>query len=252
MAKIIAPFLISGTLEDMNFVITAEGNNYVRSKREGSMTSLEFKTNPIYDPIRNHGHEFGHCSKKSAVFRQLVQRFNNLAKDGSFAGRVNKLLFDILKNDLTQVVGKRTVSEGIKTKEGRANFLLFESNKLRPLHQILKIKVDCIPSSQKLTLNNFIAKEHLDWPENATHVHLASATSNWDYHKNTFQTNYSNTVILAKESELQNIELVTDSHLDSNLLLTFFFIGFAQHNNISPKFLHRKFNTATLIHYSPI
>jgi hypothetical protein len=40
----------------------------------------------------------GQCVKKSP-FRQLAARFNSLAKDGSVAGRTNKLLFEILKED---------------------------------------------------------------------------------------------------------------------------------------------------------
>lgn len=32
MAKVIAPIIISGTLDDINFVATADGGNYARMK----------------------------------------------------------------------------------------------------------------------------------------------------------------------------------------------------------------------------
>jgi hypothetical protein len=62
-------------------------------------------------------------AQKSVVFRQWAVHFNNLAKDGSFAGRANKLLFDILQEDTTHALGKRTLAEGLKPM--RAAILLF-------------------------------------------------------------------------------------------------------------------------------
>jgi hypothetical protein len=253
MAKVIAPFLIKGTIDDINFVVTADGNNYARSKREGALTSLQFKTNPIFDRIREHGAEFGHCVKKSVVFRQLAAHFNNLAKDGSFAGRANKLLFDILQEDTINTQGKRTLSEGLKTSEGKATLLSFESNKLRPLRQVLKIKEQWHQENQTMILNNFLASEHLDWPAEATLVHLAIATANWDFNNGNYNTCYSETLVLDKESPKQTLRLSTTRPEGNNLQLTFIFIGFAKLERKKNKYLHRKNNTATLIaHHTPV
>lgn len=249
MAKVIAPFLIKGTIDDINFVITADGNNYARSKREGGLTSLEFNKNPIYDRIRDHGKEFGHCAKQSIIFRQLAVQFNNLAKDGSFAGRVNKLLFNILQEDTTNPLGNRTLSEGLKTSEGKSKLLFFESNKLRPLRQVLKIKEKWNQQSQTITLSDLMASDDLDWPLEATHVHLAIATANWDGENDTFHTSYSNELILDKEAEKQTITLSTVAPVGNELYLTFLFIGFLKQERKKQTFLHRKHNTTTLIAY---
>jgi hypothetical protein len=249
MAKIIAPFLIKGTIDDINFVVTADGSNYARSKRETGLTSQEFKTNPIYDRIRDQGREFGHCSKKSAVFRQLAVRFNNLAKEGSFAGRANKLLFDILKEDNTQPQGKRTLNQGLQTNNGKEALLFFESNKLRPLRNVLKINEQWNQDNQTITLTDFIALDHLDWPDEATHVHLATASANWDFENDTFDTCYSNEIILDKESQKQTLQLTNARPQGNHLHLTFFFIGFTKQEHKKHKLLHRKNNTATLIAY---
>ena len=279
MAKIIAPFAIKGTIDDLNFVVTADGNNYARSKREQALTPLEFSTNPIYDRIRNHGAEFGHCAKKSVVFRQVAVHFllfldcemfrvkfghcakksvvfrqvavhfNNLAKDGSFAGRANKLLFDILQEDTNHALGKRTLAEGLKTNEGKAILLFFESNKLRPLRQVLKIKELWHQESQTVTLTDFIASDHLDWPAEATQVHLAIATANWDIDNENFNSCYSEAVVLNKESVKQSLKLSTTRPEGNHLQLTFLFIGFAKLERKKQKFLHRKNNTATIIAY---
>ena len=87
---------LDGTGDTHDFVV-ADGINYVRKKGKTGVTSKDFKNNPIFDPIRNQGKELGHCSKKAFQFRQLAARFNKLAKDGSVAGRINKLLLEILQ-----------------------------------------------------------------------------------------------------------------------------------------------------------
>jgi hypothetical protein len=250
MAKVVAPFLIKGTIDDINFVVTADGKNYARAKGKTGVTTTEFNNNPIFDRIRNQGQEFGHCAKKSVLFRQLAVRFNDVAKDGSVAGRANKLLFEILEEDTTQPQGKRTLAEGLKTKDGKEFLLFFESNKLRPLQQVLKIREQYNQENQTVTLTDFIAKEHLDWPEEATHVHLASATANWDFENDTFDTCYSDEMILDKESEKQTITLTTNKPIGNHLHLTFLFIGFAKQERKKHKILHRKNNTATLISYN--
>ncbi|MBC7748862.1 MAG: hypothetical protein H7Z76_09870 [Methylotenera sp.] len=247
MAKVVAPFLIKGTIDDINFVVTADGKNYARARGKTGITSTEFKNNPIFDRIRNQAQEFGQCSKKSVLFRQLAVRFNKLAKDGSVAGRANKLLFEILQEDTTQPQGQRTLAEGLKTSDGKKFLLFFESNKLRPLDKVLKIKEHSAPENQTVTLTDLIVKEHLDWPEEATHVHFALATANWDYENDSFDTCYSDEIILDKESEKQTIILSTDKPVENQLHLTFLFIGFAKQERKKHNFLHRKNNTATLI-----
>ena len=47
MAKVIAPFKISGTLDDINFVVTADGENYARMKGKTVITTEQFKNNLI-------------------------------------------------------------------------------------------------------------------------------------------------------------------------------------------------------------
>lgn len=248
MAKVIAPFQIKGTIDELNFVVTADGKNYVRLKNTSGITSDEFKNNVKYDHIRNHGIEFGQCAKKSKVFRQLATQFNDLAKDGSFAGRVNKILLEILQEDESQPQGKRSLVNALNSNANVEEILLnFESNKLRPLSKVLKTKFEWNSNESKLSVSEFNPLQDLDWPEEATHVHIAIATSNWDYENDLFQTNYSDEIILHKLSSTFNLMLQTPSLLNNNLQITFLFIGFAKQERRKYKMLHRKFNTACII-----
>ncbi|MFV8347970.1 hypothetical protein [Flavobacterium sp. ZB4P13] len=53
-----APFLIKGTIEDINFVVTADRENYARRRGRKRITAEEFKNNPVFDRICNQGQEF--------------------------------------------------------------------------------------------------------------------------------------------------------------------------------------------------
>jgi hypothetical protein len=249
MVKIIAPFLIKGTIGDMNFVVTADGNNYARLVGKPPVSPHEFKNNPVFDRIRNHGLEFGQCAKKAVVFRQLAVQFNKLAKEGSFAGRATRLLFEILQEDQNNERGKRTISNGLKTQEGMENLILFESNKLRPLRQVLALKEEWNQEQAVLTIAGFIPAIHLDWPEEATQVQLAVALANWDNENGSYDTKYSDPIILDKASAQQTVQLTCEKPIGNDLQLTFIFIGFTKQNRKKTEFLHRKFNTATLIAY---
>jgi hypothetical protein len=58
MSKVTAPFLIKETIEDINFVVTADRENYARRRRRTRVTAEEFKNNPVFDRIHNQEREF--------------------------------------------------------------------------------------------------------------------------------------------------------------------------------------------------
>ena len=246
MAKVIAPFKLSGTLDDINFVNTPDGN-IARMKREKFMTSKEFMANPIYDRIRDHGKEMGYASRKSRIFRQLAVQFFKKSKDVSFAGRANKIILEILKEDSLNPKGKRTLEEGMKSPFLHEILLGFEGNKNKPLSKVLLTDFEHLPEQAALKIANFIPKIHLDWPEEATHVHLALATANWDFANDNFDTCYSEEIICDKESEKQTIQITSGIPKENHCLLTFLFIGFSKKERAKYTLLHRRSNTVSII-----
>lgn len=247
MAKVIAPFKLSGTLDDINFVNTPEGN-IARMKREKFMTTKEFMANPVYDRIRDHGKEMGYASRKSRIFRQLAVQFYQKSKDVSFAGRANKIILEILKEDTQNPKGKRTLEEGMKSPFLHEILLGFEGNKNKPLSKVLHAGFEHFPEEQgTLKITDFIPKIHLDWPEEATHVHLALALTSWDFANDNFDTCYSEEIICDKESEKQAILLTSESPKGNQCLLTYLFIGFAKKERHKYTLLHRRNNTVSII-----
>jgi hypothetical protein len=248
MAKVIAPFQIAGTIDDLNFYMDENNVNRVRIKASSTMTTEKFRNEPAFHKMRMHNQEFAQCTTIAKTFRLIAEEFNTKAKDGSFAGRVNKLLFEILQEDKHNELGSRQFKEGIKTKFGQELLLGFESNKLRPLAQVLKNKKWKI---KKYTFNwpNCIPFIDIDWPEEATHVNFNLAIANWNTENNTYSTQYGTPFIFSKTDAEQDITLQGLPPNEYHLHIVFLFIGFSKQRGSHHLPLHRKYNTTSIIAY---
>lgn len=246
MAKVIAPFKISGTLDDINFVVTEDGNNYARIKGKAGVTKEEFKNNPIFDRIRNHGKEWGYCSKKSQSFRRIAEQLFKKAKDGSFAGRSIKLLSEILEEDTLNPKGSRTLEEGFKSEFIPEIFIGFEGNRNRPLHQTLKTAFEYTPEKHTVSINDFNPENHITCPLEASHIQIQLATADWNPANETFTTCYSEELTLEKKHK-GTITLRSEIPEGNNWKITFLYIGFAIQQRSKVTQLHRKYNTVTII-----
>jgi hypothetical protein len=250
MAKVIAPFKIVGTLDDLNFYVDQNNENIVRRKGKTGVSSEEFKSNPIFTKVRNHGKEFGAAVKKAQSFRMLAHDYYNRAKDGSFAGRANKLMLEVVQEDTSNVVGARTFENGILAPDVITYFLGFEGNRTRPLNKVLKTTWDWNETTLQLTLSNFSPKTNIDWPEEAQQVHLGIAHSYWNYVDGSFETHYSKEVLLKNEEGAQTIKLTTDCQevvIENSIQLVFFFVGFSMQERKKTKELKRINNTISII-----
>ncbi len=246
MAIVKAPFTIIGTIGDLNFFLDQGKINRVRAKGKSGITAEQFKTNPIFNTIKKHGVEFGQASKKSRIFRFLTVQFNRRAKDGSFAGRANKVMFEILEEDTLNQRGERTVENGLNTTEGVNLLIGFEGNKLKPLYQTLKKKGKWDVGSETFNLPNLSLLHDIEWPENASFVHLAVAQTNWDYDKDTFETAYSEEVTFEKEDKTIDISLHPEKLKGDKLVVLYVFLGFSEKYKKTVRPLKRSFNSVTI------
>ncbi|MBF6640273.1 hypothetical protein IVB69_02145 [Flavobacterium sp. J49] len=247
MARVIAPFKITGTIDELNFYIDQNKVNRVREKGKTGVSSEEFKRNPIFEKVKKHSKEFGRAVKYAQGFRATAYHFFNRAKDGSFAGRANKLMFEIIEEDATNQHGERTLENGLLSPDTNKYFEGFEGNKLRPLNNVLKAAWSWEETTSLLTINNFNPKTSIDWPENAQQVHLAIARSNWNYTESKFTTHFSEEIILQKEEATTNLQLQTSIPPSNHLQLLYLFIGFSTQERKKTKELKRSNNTVTII-----
>lgn len=254
MAKVIAPFKIVGTLDELNFYVDQNNQNLVRTKGKTGVSSEEFHKNPIFTKIKNHGKEFGKAAKIAQEFRKLAHPLNNRAKDGSFAGRANKLMLEIIQEDNVNSQGKRAFETGINQPESRSFFIGFEGNKTRPLLKVLKAKWNWDEKNNTFSVANLNLKNQIDWPELAENSHFVIARSVWNFKQNEFVTQYSEEIILNKEVNNQDINLTIEhknsidaSEKESNIELVYCFIGFSVQERKKTKELKRINNTVSII-----
>ncbi|GGD30156.1 hypothetical protein [Flavobacterium orientale] len=247
MAQVIAPFKIVGTIDDLNFYILENEKNIVREKGECGITSEQFYANPVFDPIRKQGREFGHAANKAKTFRRLFHPFFERAKDGAFAGRVNKLLLEILTEDQTNPIGNRTITEGLKTQYGRDLIVNFQGNRLKPLSEIMPEKWNWNPEKHEVKLEEINVATDIRWPGKATHVHFVAATCHWNEETDTFETCFSEEIILEKEEPTQTITLKTEAPNHPGLKITAILIAFSEYYRRRFKPLKRGLNTTTII-----
>ncbi|WP_339887743.1 hypothetical protein [uncultured Flavobacterium sp.] len=250
MAKVTAPFNIIGTIDGLNFY-SANDQNYVRKVPETGITKEQFRDNPVYDHIKKHGTEFGNCSSKSRVFRLLAKQFYDQAKEGSFAGRVNGLLFDVLGEDSNNEHGKRTVVNGLKTEKGVELLIDFEANKLCPLDKTFNGEIDFNWDTLDLNIKSINPEKDINWPQTeANVVHIQLAIANWNFEEDTSETKYSNLITFGKEDVQQPVNWDIETPAEKDLWLAFICISFGNKIRRKTKPVHKKFNTATILSYS--
>lgn len=247
MAKVIAPFTIKGTLDDLNFY-NASNENLVRLKGKTGITKEQFANNPIYNRIRQHSSEFSRCSLKSRTFRLLAKKFYDNAKEVSFAGRVNKLLFEILEEDLFNTIGERKIENGLQNLHSEELLLEFEGNKLRPLHLVWDKKVTFNWERNTINKKNIEVSKNILWPEpEANLIHLQLAIANWNCAEDRFENHYSNEITIGKSSAKTPLNFKLNTLQSKELWIAFLFIGFSNKERRNCKPLHKKWNTATII-----
>lgn len=247
MAKVSAPFEIIGTFDDLTFYKSSD-QHLVRTKGKPGISKAQFAKNEIFNPIRTHGIEFGYCSLKSSVFRLLAKQFYDRAKEVSFAGRVNKLLFEILEEDILNKKGERRLENGLQTPDLDEILLHFEGNKLRPLHKVLHKNVTFDWSQIAINFSSINVEKDINWPAvEANLIHLQLAIANWNCTEDTFENHYSNEIILERSNTLAPLAFQLSTPQTNDLWIAFIFIGFSNKERRKMKPLHKKWNTTTII-----
>ncbi len=247
MAKVTAPFEIKGTIDDLNFYKASE-QNLVRLKGKPGITKEQFANNPIFNPIIDHGTEFGSCVRKSRVFRLLAKQFYDKAKEVSFAGRVNQLLFEILQEDTTNKRGERKLEIGLQIPELHEILVNFEGNKLRPLNKVVKKKMEFDWKQNKINQTTINTEKDIVWPEpDANQIHFQIAIANWNCKEDLFENHYSNEIFLEKTDAEVQLEFEINKLETKDLWLAFIYIGFSNKERRKTKPLHKKWNTTTII-----
>lgn len=248
MARVIAPFKIQGTIGDLVFRKMQDGSTIVQQKGKTGVSSEVFKTHPTFEGARRYAKNWQYCIHKAKVFRMSVKHFFDRSKDGSFVGRVCKLFFDLLEEDLVNPLGSRTVENALSSPYLEEIVVGFEGNKFKKLSEVLRVNWQYDKVNQSISLPIESIAEAFVWPEGANIVHIGLATTCLDIEGNSFSTSYSEEISFTKEEDVKLVTLQTELDYKGGWLLTYLFIGFSEKTRRKEKPLLRKFNTVTVIH----
>lgn len=109
-------FRFSGTLGEVNYYQV--GGKYFSRKSGGGFTSKAIKNKASMQKVREFNTEFGRCSAAKKAFRIALEPYLGEIRSRDLHSNMMRLFLELKNLDPVNPIGKRSISEGFKTKEG--------------------------------------------------------------------------------------------------------------------------------------
>lgn len=186
MAKQTGIIKLKGTIGDISFYKTADGH---LARAKGGIDASRIANDPAFQRTRENGSEFGKAGKGGKVVRNAIRVLLQNAKDKRVVSRLTTDLLKIVKTDITNVRGERTVQDG--------NFTLlnnFDFNKNAKLGSTLfasdSHSYDRVTGEVEISLPAFSPVIRIAGPTGTTHFKIVMGASDLDFvnETSTFET----------------------------------------------------------------
>lgn len=178
MAKVNGIVKIEGTVEDLNFY-KKEGVNYVRKK--GGISKERISNDPNFIRTRENNSEFAHNCNSAKMLRMALGSLVFKAKDSKLSSRLMQSMSMIKNLDTVSSRGKRRVSIGLGSDEGKQVLKGFDFNANAPLSSVLFAPHELDTTTGVVRIANLISKEQLLFPQGATDASFQSAVLALDF-----------------------------------------------------------------------
>lgn len=185
-------FQLEGTIGDLCFYKTKHGY-FVRRKR--SVSRARMKSHPAYAVVRKNNEEFGRAAHAVKLFRMAFAPLLRRAADSGISARLMHTMMKVIKADVVNERGQRTVKDGQpQLLEG---FEFNQDSQLSNiLHTPLTASIDGAEGVMTIDVKAFSAEKMLSAPEGATHFRLFSAGAAIDFEDNTLERAMSESAYL--------------------------------------------------------
>lgn len=174
-------FPISGSIGELTFYQSRHGS-FVRKK--GKVDKTRIATDPKFQKVRENIAEFSRSAKSGKLIRVAFRNLVKNAKDGDTATRMSKLLFSILKTDVTSEPGERQITKGnlalLDKFEFNQTFQIADS-----LYAPYNLSLDRTTGRVNIELVSFVPTQGLNAPDNAHHFRLTLGAAEFDFANNT-------------------------------------------------------------------
>ncbi len=100
---------LKGTIGDISFYKTTDGH---LAREKGGIEKDRIMTDPAFQRTRENGSEFGRAGKGGKLIRNAIRLLLQNAKDKRVTSRLTKDLVAVVKSDLINERGARTIQDG--------------------------------------------------------------------------------------------------------------------------------------------
>lgn len=178
--KGIIPLL--GTIGNITFYESKHG--FVARKKSRSIAN-KIKKDPTFVRTRETMSEFGRACKANKLLRVAFKTQLKNVSDGDLVPRLSKMMMSVIKEDATNLRGKRTVIDGnLEVLKG------FDFNAKSTLDNRLSVpkqtSIDRVNGKLSVNVESFIPNKALSAPFECTHFKLISAAAEIDFEKSTW------------------------------------------------------------------
>ena len=189
MAKLKGILKIEGTLQEMTFYKTQDGNLV---KTKSGVSGDRIANDPAFARTRENGSEFGSSATAGKVLRDAIRNMVATASDNRVTSRVTQIMTQIKNLDTTSLRGDRTVDVGIATAEGKALLKNFNFNDKAILGAILYKPYTVTTATGVIDIANLVPITDIAAPSGTTHVSLKGAFAIVDFDLGTSDVGYTN------------------------------------------------------------
>lgn len=246
MAKVNSIIKIEGTVEDLTFY-KKDGVNYVRKK--GGISKERIGNDPNFIRTRENNSEFGHSGSSGKVLRRALGTMVFKAKDSKLQSRLLSVMSRIKNMDVLSPRGKRSVSVGLSTPEGKQVLRGFNFNANAILDSVLFAPYDLDTNTGVIMLRDILTAEQIMFPQGATHVSFQGAVCALDFETEASEVAYSPVVNLPLNLTPTTVTL-TPSSVPTGAGQQFFLlmISFYQEvNSVQYSLKNEEYNVLTII-----
>lgn len=227
MAKLKGIVQFTGKLEGLSFY---ERDGEIIVRKTGGFDGAAIKTEANYVRTRENYTEFGHCTLAGKQLREALGSYARKAKTTYTHSRFAGLLTKIMKCDTLSERGKRTVSLGLATAEGKQLLQGFEFNPEKSLHSMIATPYEVSMTEGKVIFEHFDVNA-IAFPVGVTHLSLQFLLLRCDFEEDNFILSEGESCILTPNSSPPHLELSTVLPEGNGILIGLVFGEFFQEVN---------------------
>ena len=192
MAKQASIIKLEGTIDDITFVKTADGYRAHKVKR---VSASAMASSPAFQRTRENMAEFGRAAKANRLLREAFSNLLTNAKGKRLISRLAKEMMKVIKADVVNPRGSRTVTNG------QLGFLQgFEFNSGASIREtlsvILNTSIDRATGIMSVDVPSLVPTETIKAPEGATHYRIVCGAAEVNFDLEEYKTDIKQSTYL--------------------------------------------------------